>query len=295
MPYLIKAAGLLYSILPLVAMAGCQEPSYFAPSVFLNHGGGPDPILGTEDDLEIAASLRNISNIVDTRRLNAIIVVTAHREEDVVTISSGYRHSLLYDYSNFPPVSYTYKYGAAGEPSLARKIHEAFGNAGIASVLDDERGWDHGVFIPMMLINPKADIPIIQVSILKNQDARAHLAMGEVLYRFRGMGVAIFGSGMSYHNMREFRKAEKQNDGVVANEIFDRYLNEVCTGADAKSGILGWERVPQGLDSHPPGEADHLMPLLVNIGAGGKHPARNVFSSLYMRKFYLSGFVWDKE
>ncbi|CAH2062384.1 unnamed protein product, partial [Iphiclides podalirius] len=276
-------------------MANCQDSVYFAPSVFLNHGGGPNPILGVEDDLDIAESLRNVSKIVDMRRLKAIIVVTAHREEEVVTISSGTHHDLIYDYSNFPPVSYTFKYGAPGHPALARRVHEAFENAGIPSTLDDERGWDHGVFIPMMLINPNADIPIVQVSILKNQDAKQHFDIGRVLYRFREEGVAIFGSGMSYHNMREFRKAERINDRVVVNEIFDRFLNDVCTGSKEKEKIMTWDQMPQGLESHPPGEADHLMPLIVNIGAGGEHPATNIFTSVYMHKFLLGGFIWDKE
>ncbi|CAK1587837.1 unnamed protein product [Parnassius mnemosyne] len=148
----------------------------------------------------------------------------------------------------------------------------------------------------MMLINPSADIPIIQVSILKNQNTKQHLNIGKVLYQFRKDGVAIFGSGMSYHNMVEFRKSEKVNDGVVVDEIFDSFLNEVLTGdVDAKKEILYWDKVPPGLDSHPPGEADHLMPLIVNIGAGGSSPGRNIFSSVYMHKFILSGFIWDKE
>ncbi|XP_068626034.1 uncharacterized protein [Battus philenor] len=294
MLYLLRYyTGLLLSI---VIMVDCQDSTYFAPSVFLNHGGGPDPILGKEDDLEIADSLRNISKIVDMKRLKAIIVVTAHREEDVVTISSSDHHDMLYDYTNFPPESYKYKYNAPGHPILARKIHKAFQKAGIPSALDVKRGWDHGLFIPMMLINPSADIPLVQVSILKNQDTKQHIDIGKVLYQFRQDGIAIFGSGMSYHNMREFRKAEKVNDHVIVNDVFDRYLNEVCVGeVDTKKEILSWDQIPQGLESHPPGKADHLMPLIVNIGAAGSYPGRNIFSSVYMHKFILSGFIWEKE
>ena len=87
---------------------------YFAPSVFLNHGGGPYPVLREKNNIEIGDSLKNVSNYVDLKRLKAIVIVTAHREEDVVTISSGERHSLLYDYYNFPPESYEFKYDAPG-------------------------------------------------------------------------------------------------------------------------------------------------------------------------------------
>lgn len=266
---------------------------YFAPSLFLNHGGGPLPVLGEENNREIAEALKSVARLVDLNRLKAIILVTAHREEDVVTISSGERNELIYDYNNFPPESYKLKYAARGDPILAGRLNEAFRNANIASKLDDHRGWDHGVFIPMLLINPAANIPIVQLSILKNQSAKDHYDIGKVLYEFRKEGIAIFGSGMSYHNMKEFRKALVSNDGVIVNENFDKFLNDVCSGVMKAEEILSWDSVPEALDSHPPGDADHLMPLIVNIGAAGPGPGKNVFSSLFLKKFKLSGFIWD--
>ncbi|XP_022818966.1 extradiol ring-cleavage dioxygenase-like [Spodoptera litura] len=271
-----------------------MEDVYFAPSLFLNHGGGPYPVLGEKYNLEIGEALKNVSNYVDLSRLKAIVVVTAHREEDVVTISSAERHSLVYDYYNFPPESYEFQYNAPGDPVLAARIHEAFRTAGIESRLDDQRGWDHGVFIPMMLVNPKADIPIIQISILKNQNAVQHYEIGRVLYQFRKEGVAIFGSGLSYHNMGEFRKAKPETEKDIVNTEFDRFLNEVCTGDEEnRKKIVFWEQEKGGYDSHPLGEADHLMPLIVNAGAGGTERGRNIFNSVFLGKFKISGFVWD--
>lgn len=180
---------------------------------------------------------------------------------------------------------------------MARKIHKAFQKAGFPSSLDEDRGWDHGVFIPMMLINPAADIPVIQVSILKNQNASQHYEIGKILYKFRKEGVAIFGSGMSYYNMGEFRKVETNRnkyEKVIANEKFDRFLNDVCTGdVESSKRILNWEEQEGGLESHPKGEADHLMPLIVNIGAGGTQPGRKIFSSAFYGMFQLTGFTWD--
>ncbi|XP_026749368.2 uncharacterized protein LOC113510138 [Galleria mellonella] len=272
-----------------------SDVKYFAPSLFLNHGGGPNPVLGQKDNREIAEFLKNVRNIVDLKCLKAIILVTAHREEDIVTISAGERHDLLFDYYNFPPESYKLQYGAKGEPELARKIHEAFKNAGIPSRLDTERGWDHGVFIPMMLINPSADIPIVQISILKNQNAKQHFEMGKVLYQFRKDGVAIFGSGLSYHNMKEFRKAPNEKLGIV-NVEFDDFLNDVCTGdGEKRKKIILWEEMPGAYDSHPMGDADHLMPLIVAAGAGGSQPRRNIFNSIFKVNFKLSGFIWNND
>lgn len=274
-------------------MSVCEN--YFAPSVFLNHGGGPLPLLGEKYNLEIAESLKNTSQFVDLKRLKAIIVVTAHREEDQVTISAGEHHDLLYDYNNYPPVSYTFKYNAPGDPILAGKIRDAFKKVNIPSKLDTERGWDHGVFVPMMLINPSADIPIIQVSILKNQDAEKHYLIGEVLYQFRKDGVAIFGSGFSYHNMKEFKKFRPGEDVEVVNKKFDNFLTEVCTGdVQNRDKILDWQEQPEAMECHPLGEADHLMPLIVNAGAGGSQPGRKNFDSIFSEKFKISGYIWDK-
>ncbi|XP_045505710.1 dioxygenase tasH-like [Colias croceus] len=270
--------------------------SYIAPSLFLNHGGGPSPVLGEKNNIQMANALRNVPNLLDFSKLNAIILVTAHRQEDVVTISSGKRHDLLYDYYNFPPESYELKYDAPGDPELAGRLHSAFKNANIPSKLDEKRGWDHGVFIPMLLINPSANIPIVQVSILKNQDAVDHYNIGKILYEFRREGIAIFGSGLSYHNMKEFKKLRASSDamdGIVVNEVFDQFLNDVCTGKLEAEAILTWDTIPQGRESHPLGDADHLMPLIVNLGAAGPKPGRNIFSSIFLQKFKLSGFIWD--
>ncbi|CAF4946795.1 unnamed protein product [Pieris macdunnoughi] len=266
----------------------------YAPSLFINHGGGPLPVLGEKHNMEMADSLRNISSFVDFKRIKAIILVTAHREEDIVTISSGKNNDLIYDYSNFPPESYEFKYPAVGDPILAGRLHKAFENANIPSSLDEKRGWDHGVFIPMMLINPKADIPIVQVSILKNQNARDHYNVGKVLYEFRKEGIAIIGSGMSYHNMKEFKKAgQLYNDEVVVNEEFDKFLNDVCLGVLSPEAIFDWDKTPQGYECHPLGEAEHLMPLIVSLGAAGNNTGKNIFSSVFYKKFKLCAFIWN--
>lgn len=264
-----------------------------APSLFINHGGGPYPVMGQHENLEIAESLKSVKNYVDLKQLKAIIVVTAHWEEDIVSISSAAHHDLLYDYNNFPPETYKYKYNAPGDPELAKEIHKALTAEGIRSKLDDKRGWDHGIFIPMMLINPDADIPIVQVSILKNQKAEDHYKLGEVLLQFRKRGVAIFGSGMTYHNEAGFKKA-RPSDGVIVNTEFDSFIDEACKseGARRKELFLKWDQQPGALESHPVNEADHLMPLIVNAGAGGADAAEKTFSGIYLGKFKIGGYLW---
>lgn len=267
---------------------------YTAPSIFLNHGGGPLPLIGDADNLEIARSLREARSYLDFNLLKAIILVTAHWETDVVSISSGVKHDLLFDYNNFPPETYKYTYDAIGDPILARRLHHAFSEKNISSELDSERGWDHGVFVPMLLLRPEADIPIVQVSVMTNQDAKKHYEVGKVLAEFRKQGAAVIGSGLSYHNMKRFKEAAKNPDSLMEGILFDDFLNDVCTGDEEhRELIMEWEKVPEAFQSHPKGEAEHLMPLIVSAGAGGSSKGKRVFKSIFEKKFAVSGYIWE--
>ncbi|KAJ0169833.1 hypothetical protein K1T71_014439 [Dendrolimus kikuchii] len=273
-----------------------QKMAVIAPSIFVNHGGGPLPLLGDEEHAGLTIFLRDeVKKHVNFKSIKAIVLVTAHWEESVVTISSGKHHDLYFDYYGFPKESYTYKYDAPGDPTLANDIHERLKKAGIKSVLDDKRGWDHGVFVPMILINPSADIPIVQISVLENQDPQEHYKLGQVLYDLRKEGVAIIGSGMSYHNMREFRYGRYKAE--VVNKEFDDFLFKTCTAEDDKrrDGLLKWREQPGATDAHPIRAAEHFMPLIVIAGAGGKSGGERIFNWDMAGTFRLSGFIWKGE
>ncbi|XP_013174413.1 PREDICTED: 4,5-DOPA dioxygenase extradiol-like [Papilio xuthus] len=265
-----------------------------APAIFVNHGGGPMPLLGDKEHEGLTIFLRDeIKKHLNLKQIKGIILVTAHWEESKVTISSGKHHDLYFDYYGFPPESYKYKYDAPGNPELAGKLKKTLDNAGIESKLDPKRGWDHGVFVPMMLINPAADIPIIQVSVLNNQDPEEHYKLGKALYEFRKEGIAILGSGMSYHNMREFRNS--RNKKQVVNKEFDDFLNEVCTAENEdkrRTGLISWRSQPGADEAHPPRAAEHFMPLIVIAGAGGSAPGQRIFNWDMGGTFRLSGFIW---
>nr|AYE56499.1 4,5-DOPA extradiol dioxygenase [Bombyx mori] len=265
-----------------------------APALFVNHGGGARPLLGDKDHAKLIEFFTNdVKKLVNLKALKAIILVTAHWEEEVVTISSGKHHDLYYDYYGYPPEAYEYRYDAPGYPELANEIHEKLKESGIDSKLDDERGWDHGLFVPMLLINPAADIPIVQVSVLKNQDPRKHYQLGEALQMFRAQGIAIIGSGMTYHDFIKI-KSHCYQDQVV-NKEFDYYLNTVCTAGEEsarREGLIAWKQQPGGIEAHPEGAAEHLMPLIVVAGAGGPRPAERVFNWDMLGTFRLSSFIW---
>ena len=188
--------------------------------MYIPHGGGPCFFMkwtrGPEDVWDkMAASLRALGDSLPERP-KALLVVSAHWEEEEPTVLSQPNPALLYDYYGFPPHTYELKWPAPGSPELAGRVRELLDGAGMPSRSNSERGFDHGVFIPLLLAFPKADIPTVQLSLRAGLDAKEHLAIGRALAPLRDEGVLIIGSGMSYHNMRNFSSGRTAKPGVGA-------------------------------------------------------------------------------
>jgi aromatic ring-opening dioxygenase catalytic subunit (LigB family) len=234
--------------------------------VYVPHGGGPLPVLGDQRHESLTVFLRGVAK--DLGKPSAILVVSAHWEEDQPTITSASQPELIYDYHGFPPPSYELRYPAPGEPRLAQMIHALIEASGAKARLDDRRGFDHGLFIPLLLMYPEARIPCLQLSLLKHLNPAAHIALGRAIAAVREHNVLIVGSGMSFHNMREFFASnEKSND---ACNRFDGWLRETCAdaklpAAEREKRLLEWEKAPAARFCHP--REEHLLPLHVCYGA----------------------------
>ena len=144
--------------------------------LFLSHGGGPLPLLGDPAHLEMVLHLRAIAERMP--RPSAILVVSAHWEEQAATLTSGANPEVIYDYYGFPAASYEIQYPCPGEPELAGQVRRLLGDAGIEARLDAQRGFDHGLFVPLKLMYPEADIPCIQLSLVSGLDPAEHIAIG---------------------------------------------------------------------------------------------------------------------
>lgn len=247
------------------------------PTVFLPHGAGPCffmdwPPAGTWD--RMAGWLRGLIGGIGARP-KALLVVSAHWEAPVFTVNAQARPGLLYDYSGFPPHTYELTWPAEGSPELAARIRKLLADAGIDSADEEQRGLDHGVFIPMKLVVPQADIPVVQLSLRRGLDPAAHLALGRALAPLRNEGVLIIGSGMSFHNMQRFRL---DGGGVDADSLrFDAWLADTISlpRARREQRLLDWADAPGGRAAHP--REEHLLPLHVVAGAAGEDPGRKVF------------------
>ena len=245
------------------------------PTYFISHGGGPWPYMkdqlnGAYDRLE--ASLQAMPSQLGTPP-KAVLMVSAHWEEPAFTVMATARPPMIYDYGGFPAHTYHVQYPAPGSPQTAERVRSLIAAAGMAVRVDSERGFDHGMFAPMAVIYPKADVPVLQLSLKAGLDPKDHLALGRALAPLRDEGVLIIGSGLSYHNLREFGARAK-----VASEAFDRWLQQVVVAsspAERTRQLIEWEAAPSARKAHP--REEHLLPLMVAVGAAEGEAATCVY------------------
>ena len=235
------------------------------PSLFIPHGGGPcffmpDP-RGTWT--RMGDYLRALpATLPEPPR--AILVISGHWEERAFTFTGSEPHpGLIFDYYGFPPETYQLTWPAPGAPWLAERGAELLRAAGLPAGIDPERGFDHGVFVPLKVMFPEAEVPVVQMSLHASLDPALHLAAGEALAPLRDADVLVLGSGMSFHNLRAMgdpRVAEPSHQ-------FDRWLAEaVAEAPPERAGQLAkWAEAPFARLCHP--REEHLLPLMVAAGA----------------------------
>ncbi|MGF1631966.1 MAG: DODA-type extradiol aromatic ring-opening family dioxygenase [Kiloniellaceae bacterium] len=261
------------------------------PSLFLPHGAGPCFFMDwSPPDAwdRMAAYLRGLAASLPARP-RAILVISAHWLEPAFTVASAARSELIFDYSGFPEHTYRLSYPAPGDPTLATRVVSLLEGAGLAAREDPARGLDHGVFIPLKLVFPEADIPLVPLSLRRDLDPAAHLAAGRALAPLRDEGVLILGSGMSFHNMRGYGDPRY---GPIS-DAFDGWLVQAVSQpapAARDQALAAWSEAPGGLQSHPKGQEEHLLPLMVAAGAAG--PGRRDFSDRVMETT-LSAFRFE--
>jgi aromatic ring-opening dioxygenase catalytic subunit (LigB family) len=257
--------------------------------LYFSHGGGPLPILGDASHQAMIAFMRALPDQLE--RPEAVLVISAHWEERVATVLGHRAPTMLYDYYGFPPEAYQIKYPAPGNPDLAEEITALLSNSGIAAHIDGERGFDHGLFIPMAMMYPEADIPMLQLSLIRGLNPAHHIALGRALRSLQSEKILVVGSGFSFHNMRAFSW-----QGVVEpdpqNDAFQNWLIDVCTGSHSREErekrLVEWEKAPHARYCHP--REEHLLPLHVCLGLSG-NPAEVIFDDPILGKRAVA-FKW---
>jgi aromatic ring-opening dioxygenase catalytic subunit (LigB family) len=222
------------------------DSSRVMPTLYICHGAGPcffmEWTMGPPDSyVKMEAWLRGLAATLPTPK--AIVVISGHWEEGLVTVTSTPRPGLIYDYYGFPEHTYRLKYPAPGAPDVAHRITRLLGAASIPYVSNSNRGLDHGVFVPFLLVYPEAQIPIVQVSMRSGYDPHHHLQVGRALAPLRSEGILIVGSGASYHNRR----------GAPESKIWDDWLTSACMAPAPERDVqlLHWTGAPHARLAHP--------------------------------------------
>jgi aromatic ring-opening dioxygenase catalytic subunit (LigB family) len=255
------------------------------PTIYLPHGGGPCFFMDPPPDeptrwVAMGEYLRNLPAMLPARP-DALLVISGHWEMKNPTVLAAPKPDLLFDYYGFPRHTYQLAYPAPGAPDLAAKVRGLLAEAGFQSDEELERGYDHGIFIPMKVAFPEADIPILQLSLKAGLDPVQHIAIGEALAPLRAQNVLIIGSGLSFHNL----PALGDPRASAPAEAFDRWLTEtLCDGPVEKreAGLAQWAAAPGARMCHP--REEHLLPLMVAAGAGTGETGHHAFS----------GTIWGK-
>lgn len=257
--------------------------------VYFSHGGGPLPILGDPGHQAMVDFMTHLPS--QLRKPAAILVISAHWEEDTATLLGAQHPVMFYDYYGFPDEAYAIDYPAPGNPELAHRIAGLLQENNIATRIDPQRGFDHGLFIPLKLMYPQADIPCLQLSLLRGLDSDAHIAMGNALRQLKNENILVIGSGFSFHNMRAFSwQGFAAPD--PANDAFQNWLIELCTApipqSEREGRLIAWEQAPSARYCHP--RQEHLLPVHVCVGMADKS-AKLIFDDQILGKRSVA-FLW---
>lgn len=265
--------------------------------LFIPHGGGPLPLMDNPGYARLSAALRDLGPVLQGAR--AIIIVTAHWETERPCLTTAPRPGMLYDYYGFPEQAYQITYSAPGAPALAEFVAEALIRAGFEPEFDADRGFDHGTFVPMSLMRPEADIPILQMSVLASLDPTQHIAMGAALAPVLQDNIVLIGSGFSFHNLKALQGRLTDQDSEAGQSLakeFHAYLDRaVCApelrSENRKQMLVNWESAPGARFCQP--REEHLLPLHVCYGVADRASmsGTRIFGEP-VKGYQTSGYLW---
>lgn len=256
------------------------------PSLFVSHGA---PTLYLSDE-PAARFLRELGS--DLPRPEAIVVVSAHTESPEVVVGGAPAPATIHDFYGFPKELYEHRYPAGGAPELAARVVDRLKQAGVAARLDPNLGLDHGAWVPLTLMYPEADVPVVPVSLVKDAAPAEHLAVGAALRPLREEGVLILASGAATHNLAGFRRFAADAPALPQVTAFAEWLADTI-GAGRTDELLAYrERAPHAAWNHPTDE--HFLPLFVAAGAGTPGvPGRRVHRSVGYGMLAMDAYAFD--
>lgn len=237
-------------------------------SLFISHGA-PDIALRSFPAHHYLKELgKNIG------QPKAILILSAHNEASAPDVSSKDGAREVFDFGGFAPALRHLQYRAPGDGALADRVVALLQEKGF-SPTRSEKDYDHGVWTPLHLLRPEADIPIVQISVNPDADAEHHYRLGEAVAPLANEGVLIIGSGALTHNLHAFFRGGygAGDDAPEWVNAFARWVAEKVEEGDVDA-LLNWQSLaPYAAENHPTHE--HLLPFFFALGAArGEKGAR---------------------
>jgi len=231
------------------------------PILFLSHGSPMTALGGDELNKTWTAIAGQLT------RPAAILMVSAHWNTRLPIVTGSARPEMIYDFGGFPAELYQLRYPAPGAPELAQRIKQQLTEAGIATGIDASRGLDHGAWVPLRVLFPAADIPVLQLSVQPERCARHHYALGAALASLANENILIVASGHMTHNLMDFMRP-----GGVRPSVDSRTFREWAHTqlmSNVSEPLFNWQQAGPGAKSAHP-SPEHFLPLFVALGAAGE-------------------------
>lgn len=253
------------------------------PALFVSHGA---PTILT-DNCPARDFLRQLGR--DIGRPRAIVSVTAHWCTREPRVSAAGYPTTMYDFGGFPDELYSLSYRAPGDPVLADRIAALLGMKGIACGKDMSRGLDHGTWVPLMLMYPEADIPVVQLSVQPHLSPAHHAATGNAIQSLRDESILVIASGSATHNLKDFFGRSLDSEPLPYAREFSEWLQDAITG-DRRDELLDYVNAgPHAIRNHPTPE--HFLPLFVAMGTGGSGTV--IHESFTYGAISMAAFSWQ--
>ncbi|MBN2605498.1 MAG: dioxygenase [Bacilli bacterium] len=245
--------------------------------LYLSHGGGPLPLLKPKTHENM---IRYYQEFGKNYTPKAIVVISAHMEREDFTVVGEHPKELLYDYSGFPIESYSIEYNPPIDLELTDRIFNELSINGVKTNKVTDK-FDHGVYIPLTIMYPKQNIPVIQISLKRGLNEQEHINLGKTLGFLKDEDVLFIGSGSSFHNLRAIFG---NTDNVKNNEFHDALIDILTKDIPESTReelLVNWRKLPNSIFSHP--RSEHLIPLLVCYGIKQSSPIIS-FDDIIMNK-----------
>jgi 4,5-DOPA dioxygenase extradiol len=254
------------------------------PTLFISHG----PPFVAVKDCPAHRFFKDLGKALPTPR--AILSISAHWESVAPLLTEGDTPGILYDFGG-PPALHSFKYGVNGDPGLVNEIIDLLVPRGM-SVQSRVRGFDHGTWIPLLLMYPGGEIPVVQLSIQTEENPEYHYRLGRALAPLRDAGMLLMASGGAVHNLDEAQAHGPDDPPPGYVRRFDQWLEAQIVGGNTKELLDYMQQAPHSARCHPY-PSEHFLPLFVSLGAAEGGRGRKLHGSFLLGTLSMASYVWE--